>query len=283
MAGDRARGDRAGHRRELPPRVDEAPEEGRQPIEAWLGRRDEVGVDVLPDVREPDGAADFGCAALRDAVGVSAVLAGATRAWDVSWGGSSPWEHLNYLPVSFSDVRVGDFNGDGVSDVFFASGREWFISWGGRGAWTHFALAIHRARDLLFADFNRDGKTDVFGIDGGSWKYVPGGSSTWVWLRSSPTGTSITQLRAGDFDGDGYADVARASNGVWELSPAGTGALGALWSSVPGGFSWATHLGRFAGGARVEMLSWIDDRQLGRVWKGATGLQPWTMIDVHAH
>jgi hypothetical protein len=218
-----------------------------------------------------------------DRDGRTDVLAYHGGAWDVSWGGASPWERINTLPVSFADLRVGDFDGDGIADVFMANGREWFISRSGRGAWTHFALAIHRARDLLFADFNRDGKTDVFGIDGGWWKYVPGGSDTWVWLRQAPAGTSLAQLRVGDFDGDGYADVARGASGTWELSPRGTGALQRLWSAVPGGFSSATHLGRFSGGTRVEMLKWLDDRKLGRAWQGAVGLQPWTHPDVHAH
>jgi hypothetical protein len=203
--------------------------------------------------------------------------------WDVSWGGSSPWEHINYLPVDFSDVRVGDFNGDRTADVFYTTGSEWRISWGGRSASTHFASAIHRSYQLLFADFNRDGKTDVFGIDGGYWKYVPGGSSTWVWLRPALPSNGVTDLRAADFDGDGYADIARGSSGTWQISKSGTGTFATLWSNVPDGFSWRTHLGRFLVGGRVDMLTWQGDTELRIISNGWSVLWPWTLVDVHAH
>lgn len=203
--------------------------------------------------------------------------------WDVSWGGSSPWEHINYLPINFSDVRVGDFNGDRISDVFHTTGSEWRISWGGRGASTHFASAIHRSNQLLFADFNRDGRTDVFGIDGGYWKYVPGGSNTWVWLRPALYSNGVSDLRAGDFDGDGYADVARGSGGTWLISKRGIGAFETLWSNVPAGFSWRTHLGRFRLDDRVDMLTWQGDTELRIISYGWSQLWPWTLPDVHAH
>ncbi|WP_437715061.1 FG-GAP-like repeat-containing protein [Sorangium sp. So ce448] len=149
--------------------------------------------------------------------------------WAVSWAGTSGWDSINASEISVSDLRVGDFNGDGKDDLFRADGSAWYYSSGGTGGWTLLRSSGYTLSDLRFADFNGDGKTDVFNADGSHWWVCYGGTGSWVQLNTSST--ALSDLRFADFNGDGKDDVFRADGSAWYYSSGGSGGWTTLNSS----------------------------------------------------
>ena len=152
-------------------------------------------------------------------------VASEPRIWHFSKRGKFLWDPMASSGVSLSDLRFGDFNGDGATDVFttFPEGEtpegettyRWWYSPSGRGRWTPLSGGTARPKDLRFGDFDGDGKTDVFyawpeSVSSVSyrWKYSSGGIVEWKSLAGS--NAPPRDLRFGDFDGDVKTDVFHA-------------------------------------------------------------------------
>ncbi len=123
--------------------------------------------------------------------------------------------------VTFSDIVVGDFNGDGRDDVAgLASTGTWVVSLSNGsgfnnsafGAWSTTAGFSH----VMVGDFDNDGRDDIAGVSSkGRWvvglslgtRFDMTDFKTW----SSTAG--FHDVVSGDFDGDGRTDIAALSRG----------------------------------------------------------------------
>lgn len=156
------------------------------------------------------------------------------RAADGTWwtslsNGSDALHHSKYwgkwsLAVTWSDVRIGDFNGDGMDDIAGrannaywwvnrASGDEFFyvdywVSWTQTVNWD----------DVSVGDFDGDGRDDIAGRANGQWWLALSNGRTFVnrYWGSWPTTVAWSNVSVMDVDQDGRDDIAgRASNGQW--------------------------------------------------------------------
>ncbi|WP_319589411.1 endonuclease/exonuclease/phosphatase family protein [uncultured Draconibacterium sp.] len=91
----------------------------------------------------------------------------------------------NTIPA-LTELRFGDFDGDGATDVFSKFGDQWRYASRGEYGWIDLNSSSIALDDLRFGDFNGDGKTDVFSISSGNeMRYSSGGVSNWIYLDSS--------------------------------------------------------------------------------------------------
>lgn len=144
----------------------------------------------------------------------------AETGWYVSTAASGFWGSLAKFPYGLSELRFGDFNGDGVTDVFRADGNSWYVSYGGNSGWSRLNISGMHVDDLAFADFNGDGITDVFSVGNGQWRVSYGAISSWSVLNHKGE-VGLDLLRLGDFDEDGAADVFRTDGEQWLVSYGG--------------------------------------------------------------
>jgi hypothetical protein len=158
------------------------------------------------------------------------------------------WAHWSD-PSSWSQLFVGDFNGDHKADIAglgnngawfvglsngadtFATGKPW-AQWSIGVSWSH----------VVIGDFNGDGKKDVAGLGfNGTWFVgLSNGSDTFetgaAWAQWS-SGASWGQIFVGDFNGDNKDDVAGFGvNGTWFVGlsdGAGQFSTGGAWGQWP--------------------------------------------------
>lgn len=136
---------------------------------------------------------------------------------------TSSWQIISGSDVDVSDLRLGDFNGDGITDVFSAWGGNWYVSViqvNGQNvtatSWQNISGSNVSLSDLRFGDFNGDGRTDIFATWGGKWRVSYTSASgnnvtagTWQIINTS--NYKVGSLRFGDFNGNGITDVFRVS------------------------------------------------------------------------
>jgi len=66
-----------------------------------------------------------------------------------------PWQELNTSDIGVSDLRFGDFDGNGRTDVFAAWGGKWHVSFNGTEPWDDdFNTSDIGGSDLRFGNFN---------------------------------------------------------------------------------------------------------------------------------
>ena len=172
--------------------------------------------------------------------------AAGTGSSNLYWGKWSP-------NVTWTDIRVGDFNGDGKDDVAgrVATSGEWWVArtnFNGAAStnvyWGKWSPNVNWTT-VQVGDFNGDGKADLAGrvATTGEWWLARTntsglGSTNVLWGKWAPT-VSWTNVQVGDFNGDGRADlVGRVSTtGDWWVALAngnGSGTTNQLWTN------WAT-------------------------------------------
>ena len=120
-----------------------------------------------------------------------------------------------------SNLRVGDFDGDGKDDLFLATGAAWYYAPGGSSEW-HFLNAETDAIDnLLFGDFDGDGRTDVLTKHGRDVLVSWSGTSNWE--KINELDGNIGDMAIGDFDGDHRADIFFSNGKEWLVASGGSG------------------------------------------------------------
>ncbi len=157
------------------------------------------------------------------------------------WGLWSP-------TTTWSDVQVGDFNGDGRVDI---AGRstigQWWVN---RSTGISFSAALYYGNwstgttwsDVRMADFNGDGRDDIIGRSAiGQWWVAEVGTSGFVMKHlGNWTGpqSKWSEVTVGDFNRDGRADLAARNNlthEVWTSLWSPTGFVSAAWAILPDG------------------------------------------------
>ena len=134
-----------------------------------------------------------------------------------NWSASSNW----------SQIQVGDFNGDGKTDLLGIYKDGSFYLGVSTGAafttqfWGKWDVAANW-KLLQVGDFNGDGKTDILGFykDGTIYVGVSTGAafSTQLWAKWS-TASAWATVYVADVNGDGKVDfVGRYSNGEWYVA-----------------------------------------------------------------
>ncbi len=134
--------------------------------------------------------------------------------WTALSNGSSfmtspaPWTTWS-TGVTWVDVKVGDFNGDGKSDIIgraLETGQWWVALSNGSGftnsRWDTWSTGVTWV-DIQVGDFNGDGKSDITGraLESGQWWTGLSNGSTFNTTKWATWSTSVTWtgVRSGDF------------------------------------------------------------------------------------
>jgi hypothetical protein len=175
-----------------------------------------------------------------------------------TWSGSVTW----------ADIRVGDFNGDGKADIAgrVLSTAQWFVGLSTGSSfvntlWTTWSASVTWV-DLQVGDFNGDGRADIAGRDqatGTWWVGISGGSSfvnTSLWTTWSPSVTWV-DVHVRDFNVDGKADIAgrdQATGEWWVGLSNGASFNTSLWATWNPNVAWSPFLvADFDGDGRAEI------------------------------
>lgn len=121
---------------------------GRPLNEVQFGRFDPNQRDYRPGVRKPDTHAFW-----RDTAGQ----------WFVTPLSHPDWQPVESSSTPFSQLRFGDFNGDGVTDVLANIGGHWSVSDSVRGQWRTLNPSLNDAVDdtnIVIANLDLDDNVD---------------------------------------------------------------------------------------------------------------------------
>jgi hypothetical protein len=172
--------------------------------------------------------------------------------------------------VTWVDVNVGDFNGDGKADLtgrVLQSGQWWtglstgssfnttlWATWNPNVTWV----------DVKVGDFNGDGKSDITGRvlqSGQWWTGISDGSTSFatsLWATWNPNLTWV-DVQVGDFNGDGKADLTGRAlqSGQWwtALSNGSTAFSSTLWATWNPNLTWVdVQVGDFNGDGSTDIV-----------------------------
>jgi hypothetical protein len=179
--------------------------------------------------------------------------------------------------VTWVDVKVGDFTGDGKADIvgrWLQTGQWWMAQSTGssftNSLWATWNPAVTWV-DVKVADFNGDGKADITGrwLQGGSWwTGISTGSSftTTPWASWNPNVTWV-DVNVGDFNGDGKADIVGrwAQAGQWYVGTStGSSFNTSFWATWNPSATWVdVNVGDFNGDGRSDIVGrWLQ----GGIW-----------------
>jgi hypothetical protein len=171
--------------------------------------------------------------------------------WFLSSGGSGPFHPVNTSGKRVSELRFGDFDGDGKTDVFGVvlfgpNDWRWAFSKSAQGAWADGVLQpalTNKVDNLVVADFDGDGRADIATNSNSDWMFSYGGVGNWTHHQISGT--------------------AQCSSPKSPLT------------LMPG-------IGRFQGNKAADVLLWdgVESNGLCIAPRGVVGLQRWTRQDM---
>lgn len=172
--------------------------------------------------------------------------------------------------LSVTEMRAGDFNGDGISDLAATGyGTDIFLLLGSTasapGPVRRIAMG-EGSRDLTTGDFNHDGRLDlaVSLLNTGDLHVLYGyGDGTFGSVRSFPTGGGDHGLVTGDWNEDGMLDLAA-------MRPYQDGALQLLSGDASGGFALSQVAGTFLDGLEIASTDWNGDGHLDLLPSGSS-------------
>jgi hypothetical protein len=209
-------------------------------------------VDVKAGDFNGDGKMDITSRWLQGGSWWTSVSMGSTSAMTSQWA-------LWSTGVTWVDINVGDFNGDGKSDIVGRAAQtgQWWagISNGSSfatGLWATWSPAATWV-DVQVGDFTGDGKADLMGrwAEAGQWWAATSTGSSFtnsLWGTWSPAATWI-DVQVGDFNNDGKTDIVGRwlEAGSWwaGISTGSTFSTG-LWASWSTAVNWSdVHVGDF--------------------------------------
>jgi hypothetical protein len=190
-------------------------------------------------------------------VGLSNGSSGFTNSLFATWNPAVHW----------TDVRTGDFDGDGRTDI---AGRDpstgfWYVGLStgtsfNTTAWTNWSTSVTWV-DIRVGDFNGDGKMDIAGrnLQTGDWWVAQSNGSSFtnkLWDTWSPLVTWV-DVQVGDFNGDGKADlVGRVlSAGTWWTGlSSGSNFTTTMWTAWSTAVTWVdVQVGDFSGDGKSDI------------------------------
>jgi len=189
------------------------------------------------------------------------------------------FEEVSYTsPAALSDMKAGDFNGDGNADALTAhayNSRRLAVYFGnGSGtletaAFTSFTQPLNK---IIVGDFNLDGKDDVFVVDstGQGFSMLSLGNGTFTMAQSVTLPDASGRVQKGDFNGDHKLDLLVSGNGdirVWIND--GTGQFLPTATSVPGYANIV--VGDFNGDEKLDFAGTVDEGIKGVLGDGDGG------------
>jgi hypothetical protein len=164
------------------------------------------------------------------------------------------------LPVPISELRVGDFDGDGKTDLFYTRNGQWWIWYGKTRLWTSAQTSSLPITELLFGEFDAVRGTDVAAVTSGMWAISSGGMGSWTKLNNKLS-SSFANAVAADFDGNGRTDIAFNDGRDWRVSIDGRAASTLLRDSPSAEFVLSYPslksllIGAFDGGTRAKVVA----------------------------
>jgi subtilisin-like proprotein convertase family protein len=192
----------------------------------------------------------------------------------------------NSANLTWTNVVVGDFNGDGKADIagMVSQSGQWWVAQSTGTSFTNKLWTTWAANrpgtldwvDVQVGDFNGDGKSDIVGrlLENGQWwlNVSQGSSFTPVlWDAWSPA-VKWSNVQVADINGDGRADIIGRDPGSNMWVSLSTGAKGStsLWASwgadALGNFNWETDLllADLNGDGKKDLIGW--DQALDQWW-----------------
>jgi len=209
-------------------------------------------------------------------------------------------KRMGWCSHAGSELRIGDFNGDGRSDMLChdTRGRKWIAYANykgnfdaGTGWHSNMGWCIHASAQLLIGDFNGDGRDDMMCHDkktGYKWisfADINGHFKGTSWQRGMGwCNHPGSELHVGDFNGDSRTDILchDTKGNKWiAFATCGGTFTGTNWHKPMG---WCNHNGAsvhiadFNGDGRDDMLchdgsgrKWISYATVQGNFNGGTG------------
>ena len=174
--------------------------------------------------------------------------------------------------VTWSNVLVGDFTGDGKDDVVGRadSTGDWFVAKATDSGfvtehWGKWTTAV-TWDNIMVGDFNGDGKDDLVGRAASSGDWFVGRSTGTGFAMEHwgkwTTAVNWNHIQVGDFNGDGYDDlVGRApSSGDWFVAKSSsTNFATEHWGKWTTAVTWSSVLvGDFTGDGKDDLVGRAD-------------------------
>ena len=203
----------------------------------------------------------------------STTYSGTGAAWYFSSGGRAEWRFLSRMPEKASELRFGDFDGDGRTDVLALHEGKIGISWAGGSPWQTVNVTAWKLSDLAVGDFDGDRHSDLFLATDAGWFVAPGGSN-WA-PYSAQTGHRTSDLRFGDFTKDGKTDVVTVVRGKWRMltKHSGVEQWVDLHSSLSGSLAGVV-AADFTGDGKSDLARSAS----GSWWVSDAGMKGWTRL-----
>jgi hypothetical protein len=208
--------------------------------------------------------------------------------------------NVGTVPITWSVVGTGDFNGDGIGDLLWRDGS------GNTAIWLMNGATVTSSGDIGnipttwsvvgTGDFNGDGMADIL------WRDTLGNTAIWFMKGTTVASTasvgniptSWSVIGTGDFNGDGMADIlwrdGVGDTSIWLMNGATVLSAGAL-GTIPTTWSIA-QVGDYNGDSMSDLL-WQDNLGNTAMWfisgttvasSAAVGNIPtnWTIQSVNA-